>query len=214
MPAPQPTRALATRERILDLLHREPLTARELAARLGVTHNAVRVHLAALERAGQVHALDTRRGTTRPAAVHALTRDAESARSRVYAPFASQLMAVLGERLPEDALDGVMREVGRRIARTLPRPEGDLPGRVARASAVLEQLGAPNDVVRDDVRGDGHIMIRGHGCSLGEAVHAKPAVCHAMETLLAELVDAPVRERCERGARPRCRFEIIPDARA
>lgn len=208
MPAPDLMRAAATRERILDLLHREPLTARELAARLGVTHNAVRVHLAALEAAGQVHAADTRRGATRPAAVHALTRAAESARSRAYAPFASQLMAVLGERLPEAALDDVMREVGRRIARTLPRTDGEPADRVASAAAVLQQLGAPNDVVRDD----GHLTIRGHGCSLGDAVHAKPAVCHAMEALLAELVDAPVQERCERGERPRCRFEIATSA--
>jgi hypothetical protein len=29
-----------------------------------------------------------------------------------------------------------------------------------------------------------------------------------METLLGELIGTPVRERCERGAQPRCCFEI------
>jgi hypothetical protein len=31
-----------------------------------------------------------------------------------------------------------------------------------------------------------------------------------MESLLAELLEAPVRECCERGERPRCCFEITP----
>jgi len=33
-------------------------------------------------------------------------------------------------------------------------------------------------------------------------------VCHAMESLLEELVGTPVRECFERGAQPRCCFEI------
>jgi hypothetical protein len=35
-----------------------------------------------------------------------------------------------------------------------------------------------------------------------------PEVCRMVETLIAELADVPVRERCARGERPRCCFEI------
>ena len=44
--------------------------------------------------------------------------------------------------------------------------------------------------------------------NLVTAVHGQPHVCRAMETLLGELVGTPVRECCERGAQPRCCFEI------
>jgi hypothetical protein len=35
-----------------------------------------------------------------------------------------------------------------------------------------------------------------------------------VETLLTELVGAPVYEHCDRGERPRCCFEIVPAADA
>jgi predicted ArsR family transcriptional regulator len=50
----QPQRLKSTRERIVDLLRRSSLTANEIARQLGLTHNAVRDHLAALLREGVV----------------------------------------------------------------------------------------------------------------------------------------------------------------
>jgi hypothetical protein len=35
-----------------------------------------------------------------------------------------------------------------------------------------------------------------------------PEVCRMAETLIAELAGVPVHERCDRGERPRCCFEI------
>ena len=43
-----------TRRRIVTLLRQSGLTANEIAAHLGLTHNAVRGHLAALLREGLV----------------------------------------------------------------------------------------------------------------------------------------------------------------
>ena len=86
---------------------------------------------------------------------------------------------------------------------------GDLPHRVEAASALLEDLGALNTVEKLN----GGLVIRGYGCLLSAAVHGRPEVCRAMESLLAELLEAPVRECCERGERPRCCFEIGPPPR-
>ena len=47
VPPPRPGSLKGTRERIVTLLRRARLTANEIAARLGLTHNAVRGHLAA-----------------------------------------------------------------------------------------------------------------------------------------------------------------------
>jgi predicted ArsR family transcriptional regulator len=196
-----------TRGRIIDLLRRSGLTANELAARLGLTHNAVRGHLALLQREGLVREGGARRSGTRPAVVYELAPEAETHFSTAYAPFVAQLVRVLQERLRPVELEDVMRTVGRELAAGWPRVQGSLSKRVEGASALLDELGAPNDVERLD----GRFVIRGYSCMLAQAVHGRPEVCRAVETLLGELLAAPVLECCRREeGRPRCCFEIGP----
>jgi predicted ArsR family transcriptional regulator len=209
MPVPprRPSSLKGTREQIVNLLRRSRLTANELAARLGVTHNAVRSHLSVLQHEGLVRQGSLQRSASRPAVVYELVPEAESVFSRAYIPFVAQLVRVLQERLPEGELADVMHTVGRRLGADWPRLRGNLPQRVQAAAAFLEELGALNEV---EFR-DGGFVIRGHGCLLAEAVHGRPEICRAMESLLAELLDAPVRECCERQPQPRCCFEIGAD---
>jgi predicted ArsR family transcriptional regulator len=168
----------------------------------------VRGHLAALQREGLVHEAGRQRGASRPAVVYEVVPDADAMFSRAYIPFVAHLLRVLRERLPQGELDEVMHLVGRRFASEWPRLRGDLLQRVEAASALLEDLGAPNTVERLN----GGLVIRGYGCLLAAAVHGRPEVCRAMESLLAELLEAPVRECCERGERPRCCFEVAAAA--
>jgi DeoR family suf operon transcriptional repressor len=194
-----------TRGKIVDLLRRSDLTANEIAARLELTHNAVRSHLAALLREGLVRGGGSRRSGTRPAVVYALAPEAEAIFSRAYIPFVAHLVRILQEKLEQRELDAVMRGVGRSLASEWPPARGNLPKRVEAASELLEELGALNEIDRLD----GGFVIRGYGCVLSQAVHRRPEICRAMESLLAELVEAPVRECCDRGGdRPRCCFEI------
>jgi predicted ArsR family transcriptional regulator len=193
-----------TRERILTALRRASLTANELAARLGLTHNAVRMHLALLQREGMVRERSLQRSGGRPAVVYEVAPAADVLFSRAYVPFVAQLMRVLQERLGQEELDSLMHTVGRRLAANWRPLRGDLPTRLKAASALLEELGALNDVEEGE---DGYV-IRGSGCLLAAAVHGRPEVCRSIETLLAELLEVGVRECCERGERPRCCFEI------
>ena len=180
------------------------MTAKEIATQLGLTHNAIRGHLAALHHDGLIRQAGLQRGTSRPAALYEIAPEADSVFSRAYIPFVAHLMRVLQERLPQGHLDEVMRGVGRGLAAEWPRLRGDLPQRVEAVSVLLEDLGALNEIDRQD----GGFVIRGYGCLLAAAVHSRPEVCRAMESLLAELLEVPVRECCERGDRPRCCFEI------
>ena len=41
-----------------------------------------------------------------------------------------------------------------------------------------------------------------------ETVSSDPAVCLALESLITEIVGAPVHECCDRAGRPRCCFEV------
>jgi predicted ArsR family transcriptional regulator len=193
-----------TRGQIIDLLRRSPATATEIAARLELTYNAVRSHLNALHRDGLVQTGGMQRGGTRPAVLYELAPGVDEALSRAYIPFTTQVLRELGERLSRSELDELMRSVGRRLASQWARPQGSLPQRVEAASALLQRLGAPNEIEA----GDGTLTIRGFGCLLASAVGEQPAVCRAMESLLEELVGAPVTECCERGDRPRCCFAV------
>jgi hypothetical protein len=116
----------------------------------------------------------------------------------------AHLLRALGERMPPDQLQGLMHIVGRSLAAEQPRLRGDIAQRIAAARALLADLGALTEVEPAEYG----FLIRGYGCLLAEAVHGRPEVCRAMESLLAELLEARVTECCERGERPRCCFMI------
>ena len=193
-----------TRAEIIDFLRRGPATPTEIAKHLGFTYNAVRMHLVSLVRDGLLRPVGVRRGGTRPSMLYEVTPALDDLLSRAYTPFLSNLVRALSERLPETQLDEIMRTVGRDLAEEWPRPRGTLTKRIEAASSVLAELGAPNEVTRTN----GTVRIRGFGCLLATAVQGRPHVCRAMEALLERLLEAPVRECCERGERPRCCFDI------
>jgi predicted ArsR family transcriptional regulator len=57
------------------------------------------------------------------------------------------------------------------------------------------------------LRGGG-LAVRGYGCPLAAVTPDQPEACRMVETLIAELAGVSVRERCERGGKPRCCFEV------
>ena len=197
-----------TRGRIIDLIRRSPSSVTEIAGQLDLTYNAVRAHLTALERDGLIRRAGLRRGETRPSTLYELAPGVEDALSRAYMPFASHLIRALGERLPDVELEALMHDVGRRLASEWPRTRGPLMERIEAASALLQELGAPNEIERSSDM----VRIRGFNCLLAAAVHGQPHVCRAMESLVEELIESPVRECCDRGERPHCCFEIATTA--
>jgi predicted ArsR family transcriptional regulator len=199
-----------TRGQVVTLLRAGERTVDDLAQALGLTDNAVRAHLAALERDGLVRQRGVRRGGGKPAFAYGLTADAERLFPKADAIALRGLLDVLAERLPPDAFDELMRETGRRIAPASPAPEGDLRARVERATALLADLGG---LAEWEARDDGSFTIRGFSCPLA-AASGCPAVCRLAAALLSDVVGAPVRQQCDLGDPPRCRFEIPAPAGA
>jgi predicted ArsR family transcriptional regulator len=95
------TQKQKTRARVIELLRGGRKTVDELAAALGLTDNAVRMHLAGLERAGLVRAEGVRRSgmAGKPATIYEIAPEAEPGFSRAYAPVLATLVEVLGDRL-------------------------------------------------------------------------------------------------------------------
>jgi predicted ArsR family transcriptional regulator len=112
---------------------------------------------------------------------------------------------VLEERMTTAELESLLREVGRRLAVAQGALPADARARADLAATVLTELGGVVDVERHD----GTTVLRGYSCPLADAVRAHPGTCQAVESLVAELVGGPVRERCDRGERPRCCFELV-----
>jgi predicted ArsR family transcriptional regulator len=199
-----------TRARIVDLLRRGPRTTDELAEALGLTDNAVRAHLATLERDGFVEAEGERREgrVGKPATIYRIVPEAEPLFSQAYLPFLTSLLGALGERLSKDQLDALLADVGSRMAASVRPLSGDLGQRVQAASKLLNSLGGLSSVEKAD-EWTGYI-IQSRGCPVGAAVRERPEVCEAMVTLLSDLTGSDVRSCCNRSDQPSCCFEIRP----
>ena len=194
------------RGRIVSLLRHGPLTVDDIASKLELSASGVRAQITAMERDGVVRRRGSRVGTTRPSRVFELTSEVEQLLSQAYIPLLTQLVDVFAGTLPPRQLDALLRKVGEKLARQMSsgRPSGSLRSRVTAASEMLnQQLGAVTHVEEN-----GSYVIRGQGCPLSAVTGKHPAVCRAMESLVKELVGAPVHECCHREQRPRCCFEV------
>lgn len=199
----------STRGRIISLLRRNAHTVEELAQGLNLTNNAVRAHLATLERDGLVEQRGVRRGggSGKPAYAYDLAPAAEQMFPKPYAAVLAETLAALEERLSPAAVEALLRETGLRLARGYPAPpDGDLRARLEAAVAALNQLGALAEV---DESGDCP-EVRGYSCVLAALVPTHPEVCQLAESFVSEVAGVAMRERCERGASPRCRFQPAP----
>jgi predicted ArsR family transcriptional regulator len=196
-----------SRGRIVTLLQRGGLTVDDIASELGLTANAVRAQITAMERDGVVQRVGRRPGTTRPFHVFQLTPEVEQLLSQAYVPLLTQLVQVFASALPTEQVDALMREAGKGLASELPfsrRSSGNLRTRVSAASELLnKELGAVTHV-----ESNGGFVIRGAGCPLAALTGKHPAVCLAMESLLMEVMGVQVNECCDRAGRPKCCFRI------
>ena len=199
-----------TRGRVLALLRRGEMTADELAAALGLTDNAIRAHLATLERDGFVQPQGERRDgrVGKPATLYQVSPDAEPLFSTAYLPLLTALLAALGERFTAEQLRGLLADVGNRLAAGIARPSGNLSQRVQAASNLLNQLGGLSSV--EEVEAGVCYLIQSRGCPVGTAVKERPEVCEAIVALLSEVIGASVRSCCARSGRPSCCFEVPP----
>ncbi len=194
----------STRGRIITLLRRASRTVDELAQALELTDNAVRAHLATLERDGFVMQHGVRRGGGKPSFVYDLTPEAEYLFPKSYGQVLNQLLEALDERMTSEELEELLRTVGRRIAAKWNIPPGDLSVRLEAAVEVLNELGGMAELET----GEGCFCIRGYSCPLAMAVPGHPEVCRLAEALLTELVGVPVKEQCERNGTVKCRFVV------
>nr|BBH95133.1 hypothetical protein KTA_33320 [Thermogemmatispora argillosa] len=209
----------STRGRIVALLSRGGATVEELAQQLGLTDNAVRAHLATLERDGFVIQQGQRRAAQgKPAYIYELTPAADRLFPRAYQPTLEALLELLTERLSPSELEQLLRDLGKRLARRWhlsrePEKMAEPLSRVHWAVAALNEIGALAEVEETAIEAqEDHpgrqVLIRAASCPLAALVPAYPCLCLMIEALLTELTALPVRTRCRCTERPQCCFTI------
>ena len=195
----------STRVQLLEAVRRGLRTVNALAAHLRVTDNAVRGHLAALERDRLVRpAGRVRSGVAgKPAVEYEATPAADIALSFAYAPALTALAETLAARLAPRDLRMAFRDAGRRLA-----PAGAQPSTLAAsaeaAHRLLLELGGS---VQVEI-GRSQASIHGNGCPLAAAVARVPATCTMVASMLATTTGRRVAQRCVHGTHPRCAFRM------
>lgn len=210
----------STRGQLVVLLRRSPRTVEELAAAVGLTDNAVRAHLAALERDGMARLRGVRRcgSSGKPAYEYVLTPAAERVFPKPYADMLGTLYDVLGERLPAADLAALAHETGRRMARRLEDSSGGSGSQRAchhgaeGTVAALNAMGGLAEVEAGDH--DGTRVIHAYACPLAEVVTHHPGACAMAEAFVGGLAGVPVRAECSLDERPHCRFTLREDLAA
>ncbi len=200
------TPAEGARLRVLDAVRRGARTVNAIAATLGVTDNAVRGHLAALERDGLIDGSGVVRSghPGKPALEYELPMEAEVALSRAYAPALDALVGALGRRLDPRTLRAALADAGRQLAQGPAHSRSTVAERTAGAAELIESLGGS---VSTSVQGR-HGEVTGNGCPLAAVVAHSPDTCMLVREMLANGVGGSVEMHCAHGPRPRCAFRI------
>ena len=197
-----------TKARLLGLLRRSRQTITSLASALGLTDNAVRLHIAALRRDGIVADVGTQRDTGgKPARLYGLTREGEELFPKAYALVLAKLVEEIVRTQGRERAIQLLRAVGVQAAAEA-RTGTDPKERMEAAAAVFRDLGADALVEKT---ADGW-RLQSYGCPLSAVTSGHPEMCELGKALVEEVVGAPVQECCQRSDHPRCAFEIDADA--
>ncbi len=195
----------STRGQVIALLRRSSRTVNELADALGLTDNAIRSHLSALQRDGLVEQEQLPpQGVGKPGFIYHLTPAADTLLPKAYALILGLVLGAVADRMSEAEMTEILREVGRRAAVGRGGEGEDTRMRIDAAYGVLGELGGVADIEETEDA----VFIRGYSCPFAALVPDHPQVCQVAESLLSELIGVPVTEICDKGDRPRCCFEI------
>jgi predicted ArsR family transcriptional regulator len=195
----------STRGRVLLLLRRGTKSIAELAESLGISANAVRMHVTALQRDGLVEYGGTSRSTGgKPAQLYEITARAEELFPKAYAFVLGELIGYLRDREGGAGAERVMREVAARATAGVRGRGGDLEARVGAAADVIRELGSDVEVERVETGW----FLRGAGCPLSAVVSDHAVLCTLVQAVIEEITERPVRICCRREGRPRCAFHV------
>jgi predicted ArsR family transcriptional regulator len=180
---------------------------KDVAADLGVTASAVRLHLTQLQASGAIRADTVREGVGRPHHVYSVTPEANNLFYKDYGDLARLLLEEVETTQGPDALQGVLRRVSDRLAE-LYRDQvrgPELAERVRAWASLLDQRGVSVKIQRTD---EGYVLEE-YGCPYHNVAAENRAVCEMERQVLARLLESGVQlTRCVLDGYHGCQFRI------
>jgi DeoR family suf operon transcriptional repressor len=180
---------------------------KDVAEDLGVTTSAVRLHLTQLQASGAIHADSVREGVGRPYYVYSATPQAHNLFYKDYGDLARLLLDEVTAAQGSDALQGVLRRVGDRLA-DMYRDQvlgQELADRVRSWAELLDQRGVPVELEHTE---DGYVL-REYGCPYQHVAIENRAVCEMERQVMARLLESGVKlTQCALDGHRGCQFTI------
>lgn len=181
---------------------------KDVAAELGVTASAVRLHLNQLQASGAVRAEKVREGVGRPYYVYSVTPQAHNLFYKDYGELARLLLEEVAATQGPDALQAVLRRIGHRLAdmyRDQIRGQ-ELADRVRAWAELLDRRGVSVRIEKTD-KG---FVLQEYGCPYQNVAEENRAVCEMERQVMAHLLESGVKlTQCALDGHLGCRFTIV-----
>jgi predicted ArsR family transcriptional regulator len=203
---------LGTRQQeLLNLLleNKAGLTVEELSQALAISRNAVRQHLAGLERDGLLLQSGTRPTGGRPEQLYLLTDKGRELFPRQYSWFSRLLIESIREQAGSEGLGNRLADLGNQVASQLrsqsPVPE-EQPLRVSRLAELMTDLGYG---AKATTGSDDSPTIEANNCVFHDLAARYPEVCKFDLALMATFVgNAVEHQECMVRGGSMCRFRF------
>ncbi len=200
-----------TQKQLLKLLLKDKsgLTVDKLSIDLKITRNAVRQHLAALERDGLVAQGATRPSGGRPQQLYMLTDKGKEIFPRHYSWFAQLVIEGIKREHGAEGLSERLSEIGSSVAEQLRTQNPGLKTheqKVERLAAIMDQLGynAWNASAANKAP-----VIEADNCVFHELAIKNPEICHFDLAMMGTFTDSEVdHQECMARGGNVCRFKF------
>jgi len=200
------------RELLSQLLkNKSGLTVDELSGLLGITRNAIRQHLAALENDGLITHGASRPSGGRPEQLYVLSDVGKELFPRHYSWFAQLLVESIKQDSGADGLRERMSAMGAAVGQQLRQQYFGLENeqqRIEKLSEVMGQLGYNTRSVKV---ADGNSTIEADNCIFHNLAVKNPEVCDFDLTLMSTFTDRKIdHQECMARGGNVCRFNFAP----
>ena len=192
---------------LTQLKRSQPLTARELAGRLGLSLNAARHHLKELEVEGLVSYQREHRGVGAPVFAYRLSRAGEELFPRRYCEALTAMLDTIVERDGRGAAVTLLESYFQLLAG---RVRGQLEGvpPTERLRVVARAL-SDEGYMAEAASGEGVAVLTEHNCAIPAVAQRFPEICAAEARFLADVLSAEV-ERTGHilSGCPACEYQV------
>jgi DeoR family suf operon transcriptional repressor len=197
---------------LVELKRAQPLTAKDLAARLGLSLNAIRHHLKELEAEALVEYVREHRGVGAPAFAYRLSATGNALFPRRYQ---ETLTAVLEQVEAREGRAAAVQMLESHFTALAARLKVELAGvePAERMAIVTRTLAEEGYMAEWQSAGAGRATLKEHNCAIHAVAERYPEICAAERRFLEEVLSAAVDRRAHiLGGCTACEYHVQFDS--